>query len=114
MGANYQEVGGMRWGNSYSDAMNATWPFATLRATSESLSVTISALGLLKRQFDFTKAEIKGVRKFQGFVPFLSTGIVIEHAKPEYPPFLIFWTINFRRLATELQHRGFCVRYGDL
>lgn len=112
MAAKYQEVGGLRWGISFWRAANATWPFASLQASSEMISVTLSVFGLYKRQFEFSKAEIIGVRKKRGIFPF-NTGIIFTHRKPEYPPFILFWSFSYQRLSNGLARLGFLVAEDD-
>lgn len=98
----------MRWGETFWQAVNATWPFATLTASTDAIHVSLRFIGLMKEDFDFQKAEITGIRKRKGVLPF-STGIVIEHQKPDTPRFILFWTFGYTRLKSELTRLGFTV-----
>ncbi len=97
-----KETGGLRWGESFWMAANATWPFATLNASPEALCIS----GIVN--LDFRKADIKAIRRKKGMLPF-STGIVIEHQKLGFPEFILFWTFRYKRLKTELTRLGFIV-----
>ena len=108
MNADYQETGGLRWGDSFWCAANVTWPFATLTASPDGLHIAVRFIGLMKNDFDFRKADIVGIRRKKSILPF-STGIVIEHNKSNYPQFVLFWTFSYQRLKTELTRLGFAV-----
>ena len=103
----YRETGGLRWGESFWNAANATWPFATLTATPVGIHISMRCVGLWSEEFDFAKSELRGITKKKGIMPFISTGIVLAHQKPGYPRFILFWTFGYQRLRTELTRLGF-------
>jgi len=97
----FNQVGGARVGRSPWRASNATWPFAKLRATRQSL-----ALELPLRRFIFERGCIRQLKPFRGF---FTIGLQILHAREDYPPFIVFWTFNFSLLRSELQKLGYGV-----
>ena len=104
----YSETGGLRCGESFWFATHATWPFVTLNATSEKIVINLSVIGIIKKQMEFAKGDIKAIVKKKGMLPF-NTGIVIEHSKQAYPPFVLFWTFGFGNLKQKLLELGFKV-----
>jgi hypothetical protein len=107
MDTRYRETGGLCWGESFWNAVNATWPFATLTATHGGLHISMRFIGLWNEEFDFAKSEVLGITKKKGLFPFISTGIVLAHQKAGYPRFILFWTFEYQRLKTELTRLGF-------
>jgi hypothetical protein len=95
-------------GHSFWFASNATWPFAFLEASPDSISITLSFFGVFKKKFEFAKSEIRSVKRKKGILPF-NTGIIVEHQKQEYPPFILFWTFVYPKLAAELSRLGFTI-----
>ena len=69
--------------------MNATWPFAKLTATSDSLRVSVRVLG----DYTFTPDQVSAITRYTS-IPVLGWGIQIQHSVPEYPARLIFWTLG--------------------
>ena len=104
----YIETGGLRWGASFWGGMNATWPFAKLQATSDGIVIVLNVIGMMKEKFEFSRDELKSIRKKRGIFPF-NTGVVFEHAEPSYPPFILFWTFRFATLKRNLTERGFTI-----
>ena len=97
----YKQTGGCRFGESYHfGSWNVTWPFASLRLSDNSLSVSI----VLGRVFEFTPKDVVVIRKFFGL---FSWGVQIEHTKPEYPACIVFWTFKRWELLQMLQRAGF-------
>ncbi|HEX4053739.1 MAG TPA: hypothetical protein VHX86_05705 [Tepidisphaeraceae bacterium] len=107
----YFQRGGLRWGNTFWRGCNATWPFATLHATSEFLHISVG-LGPLRRRFDFAREEVKTVRLKRAL---FSIGLQVEHVRTDYPPFILFWTFGPRRLRFKLKELGysFTAGWGD-
>jgi hypothetical protein len=102
----YHQRGGLRWGKSlWRGSSNATWPFATLRATAQALSIAVG-LGPLKRRFTFSRAEVDSVCLTRGL---FSAGLQVQHSRPDYPPFILFWTFAPGRLSTALAKLGYSV-----
>jgi hypothetical protein len=102
----YSETGGLRWGSSFWRAANATWPFASLRASTDSVTVQLSVFGVWRQSFEFRRGDILSMRRLKGL---FSTGVRIEHAKPEYPPFDVFWTLRYSVLKARLIELGYDV-----
>ena len=90
--------GGARIGYSYWGAMNATWPFATLKATDETITLSVSS-----KEYVFDRQNIQELKKYGGI---FSTGLQILHTKEEYPPLVIFWTFNFKKLKSKFEELG--------
>ena len=102
----YTETGGLRSGSSYWGGMNATWPFAKLRATPDMIEITLRGLVSSDEQFTFTKQDIVALRRKRGL---LSTGLEIKHSNRAYAPYFLFWTFDFHRLKQALSELGFTV-----
>jgi hypothetical protein len=100
----YVETGGCRWGQTFVMAANATWPFAKISFSSERLRLSVNVLGLWKRVFDFERVEVRQIHRNRGL---FSVGVIVEHTKREYPPFILFWTFRCKTLCGELQSRGY-------
>lgn len=66
-----------------------------------------SPLALLETgPFEFARAEVRQLRRKRGL---FSSGMVIEHAKSDYPPFILFWTFRYNKLAETLRRLGYDV-----
>lgn len=102
----YTETGGVRYGRSFWVATNFTWPFATLTAATDGVSIRISLGRLLIRTFVLERGQIKSIKKKRGL---LGTGILIEHSNAAYPPFILFWTFRFETLKKQLESIGYSV-----
>jgi hypothetical protein len=81
--------GGIHYGLSYADAINATWPFATLDIEEEKL--TIKALW---KTFSVPKSKMKALSRYSGL---FSNGLRIEH------------TFNFHDVQSRLAHDHYVV-----
>ena len=97
----FSQTGGARIGRSPWLASNATWPFASLTVTSQTLTLKVPM-----KQYTFEKGTIRQLKRYQSI---LSTGLQIIHTRKDYPPFIAFWTFNFEVLKTELQRLGYSV-----
>lgn len=102
----YVETGGLRWGPSFWNGANATWPFARIRVSPDRLRITVTVLGFWKESFEFERVEVRQLRRKRGL---FSVGIVVEHVKPAYPPFILFWTFRYKALSRELRRLGYTV-----
>ena len=100
----YKETGGLRWGLGFWTGVNVSWPFAHLVASSERVQIRMSLLGIWSRVFNFSRHEIKSIKRKHGL---WSVGIVIEHTKMDYPPFILFWTFNYRSLKEAMAKLGY-------
>jgi hypothetical protein len=108
MSTEYFERGGLRWGQSFwTSASNATWPFATLRITPETVDLHASAWPLVDEHFSFAATDIRVFRRRRGII---SVGVQLEHTRADYPPSIVFWTFHSRRLLAAAQAAGYQVR----
>jgi hypothetical protein len=103
--ASYFERGGLRWGRSFWLAANATWPFATLGITRESVEVQVGVWPL-RRRFLFAPEEVRAFRRCRGL---FSVGVQVEHARPDYPPLILFWTFRSWQLLRAVRALGYPV-----
>ena len=103
MTAPFVQTGGLRVGDSYWGAWNATWPFARLSVSEAALDVTVS-LFLSSRHYTFPAATVRRLSVYSGL---FSRGLRIEHTVAQCPPFIIFWTFGLRALTSALVQRGF-------
>jgi hypothetical protein len=97
----FSQIGGGRIGRSSWMASNATWPFAFLTVTRQTLTLKVPL-----KQYIFERDAIRQLKHYQGI---LSTGLQIVHARKDYPPFIVFWTFSFKVLKSELQRLGYSV-----
>lgn len=102
----YTETGGIRYGHSFWIATNFTWPFATLTAKADGVSIRVSLGKLWSRTFVLERTQIKSIKKRRGL---MSTGISIEHSNAEHPPFILFWTFHFEKLKKQLEAIGYTI-----
>ena len=97
--------GGARWGQSFRKAANASWPLATLRITPYDLEIEIKLWPIVRR-FQFTRNEVVTLKKRRGLV---SVGVQIEHARSDYPPFILFWSFQRKRLLATAEAAGYLI-----
>jgi len=102
----FVQRGGLRWGNSHWSGMNATWPFATLRASEGGIVIAVRTFGLLDEEFNFKRSDIIRIRKKHG-IPLLTIGIIIEHRKQNCAPYVLFWTMSYSALKSGLLGVGY-------
>jgi hypothetical protein len=74
--------------------VNASWPFATLAANGNTL--TLSSLGT----YTFTPSEVVALEPY-GSIPILASGIRINHNRRDYPKNMIFWCMGRRSAVLE-------------
>jgi hypothetical protein len=104
----YSERGGLRYGTTYwKNRVNATWPFAVLSFTAETLEVQVSLGSLFKRKFVFDRSEITVLRRRDGLI---SRGVQIEHTKPEWPKVIVFWSFHPHRLLEVAATMGYPIK----
>lgn len=105
MSGAFKQTGGARLGS-----INATWPFASLFATSEELQ-----LACLGCHYKFPRSTIQRLGEYRGY---FSTGLRIEHSNLAIPAFVVFWTsvffwtAPFQLLKRRLQDLGYEVHAG--
>lgn len=100
--------GGLRWGKSHWSGMNATWPFATFRASADGVSISVRALGFMEDDLKIKKTDVIRIRRKRG-IPFLNEGIIVEHRDPVAAPYILFWTMAYTALKSGLSEIGFTV-----
>ncbi len=88
-------TGGARIGFS-----RATWPFASLTVTKESLNLNAFITGNLS----FTKDDIISIKPHFGV---FGIGLKIEHKVPEYNKKVIFLTFNAQSIINDIKNIGF-------
>jgi len=93
-------TGGVRYGKTYTNAFNATWPFARLIIGPEGIQLNSTFFKI----FSFSKQDITAVSKYSGF---FSEGLRIEHHVADYPPFIVFWTSKLEAISIALSKNGY-------
>ena len=82
---------------------NATWPFATLRASSEALVLEVMFFG----SFRFSPAQVVDVEPYYSLL-IVGRGVRIRHSVSEYPETLIFWCfVEPKGVVAELKRLGY-------
>jgi hypothetical protein len=99
----YLESGGLRWGRGRFGSINATWPFARLRATPQRIQIRV-VFPLLWRNFILVREDVVAVRPQNGI---FSTGVRFEHRNSTCPECLLFWTFRRARLLAALADLGY-------
>jgi hypothetical protein len=66
---------------------------ATLRASAERIEIKVGVFWLEAELYEFSRQEIIALEKYHGL---FSTGILIKHNKKGYPPFMLFWTLDYQ------------------
>jgi hypothetical protein len=98
MNGTFETTGGVTVG-----WVNASWPFAKLTATQNSLRIVVRLLG----NYSFTPETVVAITRYS-VVPILGWGIQIQHCVPEYPERFTFWCIgNPDALLTGIRESGF-------
>ncbi|RMG72203.1 MAG: hypothetical protein D6722_05825 [Bacteroidetes bacterium] len=83
--------------------MNATWPFAKLRARADLLTLQVNLLGT----FHFQPSEVVALQPYTQ-IPVLGEGVRIVHRKAGYKQKIIFWTFgNPRAVIAAIEATGF-------
>ena len=83
--------------------MNATWPFAKLRASKEGVVLKVTFFG----EYDFHTSQIIAVKKYT-MIPFIGWGIRIHHTVGKFPQKMIFWYLGFPSTVMDfLRDEGF-------
>jgi hypothetical protein len=93
--------GGLRYGSSYPDAIEAPWPLAKLALGDDLIEASVPW-----RTFRFPRQNITRLIKFSGH---LFVGLQIEHSVLEEPNLVVFWSYNFPELKARLKEKGFNV-----
>ena len=99
--------GGIRYGQSYWFAKNATWPLVVLEADSEEIVLSYSIFRYRKEIARIKKQCVQLIRRKRTI---LSVGIEIIHNSTEHEPFVLFWTLDSAYVLGLLSHLGYKVR----
>jgi hypothetical protein len=91
--------GGLRYGNSYPDAIGVPWPLAQLTVEKDALLISVPW-----RSFRFPREHISRVMKVSGRI---AIGVQIEHVIFEHPNFITFWTYKFGDVKKGLEQNGY-------
>jgi hypothetical protein len=62
--------------------------------------------GPLKRRLSFAAGDVK---QFSTRRVLFEIGVQLEHEKPDYPPYIVFWTSRHRRLLAAARAAGYVV-----
>ena len=82
---------------------NATWPFATLKVSSNKLELNASIVGDLV----FQPSNIKSIEPYTQ-IPLIGQGIKINHNVDSYKEKVIFWTFkNPESVINQIKQTGF-------
>jgi len=92
----YKQRGGVLIG-----LLNFTWPFASIVVSQDNITIRV-----LFKKYTFTKSNIKALKKHNGI---FSVGLKIEHTNSEVIGKLIFWTFNYKKLKSALEHQQYVV-----
>jgi len=84
--------------------MNATWPRARIHVSADRVRLSVAVRKIWKRSFEFERVEVRQIRRKRAL---FSVGVVVEHGKPEYPPFILFWTFRYAMLCGALRRLGY-------
>ncbi len=87
----FAETGGLRSGETHHNAVNASWPFAKLRASQDEMWIDVSFF-VWNAAFRFVRRDIRALRRTRGA---FSTGLRIEHDRADYPPWILLWTFQY-------------------
>lgn len=104
-----EHAGGIRWGDSFWLASCATWPFAHLYICDDRLILTMP-----EGAYEFPRASVVCISRRSGWLSRAlrlgSGSLQIEHAVPDYPPFVLFSTFDISSLCDRLAAAGFPVK----
>jgi hypothetical protein len=82
---------------------NATWPFASLKVTSDRLDLNATIVGNLV----FKPEDIISIEPYY-MIPIIGQGIKINHRIPKYKEKVIFWTFkNPNEVIRQIKQTGF-------
>jgi hypothetical protein len=84
--------------------MNATWPFAQLKLTSEQLVLQVVFLGT----YVFRPHQVSRVEPY-GFIPLVRKGVRIHHQVGGYPEKIVFWYLcmNPQSIVDRIRESGY-------
>lgn len=81
-------------GGSLVGWVNASWPLAKLTISAE--HIFLSTFG----KYEFTPEQVVSIEPF-GAIPFLASGIRINHNRLDYPSQVVFWCAGGRKKVLE-------------
>lgn len=97
--------GGGRIGSSFWRSVSATWPFVTLEATCDALTMRF-----VGKSYRIDRASVDHVRPFgPSWAPPGFHGVVISHHDQSIPSHVLFWSFDRGRLLKELRDQGYAL-----
>ena len=99
--------GGIRYGQSYWFAENATWPLVVLEADSEEIVLSYAIFRYRKEIARIKKQYVEHIRRKRTI---MSVGIEIIHNSTEHEPFVLFWTYDSAYVLGFLSYLGYNVK----
>jgi hypothetical protein len=83
--------------------LNASFPFARLTVSGETVELRVFLLGT----YVFKSESVRDISRY-GWIPFLYSGIQIHHSVSSYPERIIFWCRgNLDKLLERIRMTGF-------
>ena len=108
----FSQWGGARIGTNYWLAVSLTWPFARVEVAADRFEFSVIPFFFLCPCV-LTPTTVHRLSIYTGLRPgsFMRPPryLRVEHSVRGYPPFLLFYSFNLPRLATELARCGFLV-----
>ena|SRR5688572_19832043 len=102
----YEELAGLRWGQSFWNAANATVPFVRVRITPACFEVRVNAWPFFTDHFVFSPSDVSEISIQRGW---FSKGIRIKHLRNDYPPFILVWSFCCSQQLAAAKAAGFVV-----
>jgi hypothetical protein len=97
-------IGGVRIGKSYLLSLNFSAPFGAIAVTRDGTLRIEIKFPLFRRSYFLKRENVITVRPYKGI---FSTGLKIEHRIQELPPYIVFWTSQWRELQEHLRILGY-------
>ena len=98
---------GIRYGQSYWFAENATWPLVVLEADSEEL---VLSYAIFRYRKEIARIKKQGIELIRRKRTMMSVYIEIVHNSPEHEPFVLFWTYDSAYVLGFLSYLGYNVK----
>jgi hypothetical protein len=89
-------------GGARIDLQNATWPFAKLTLSSDSLVLSVAS----SLTYRFDPDQVTWVEEITA-MPVIGRGVRLHHNVVGYPQQIVFWCFRTQQLLDELHDRGY-------
>lgn len=99
----FRQRGGATIGAEFCIAWRSGWPSAYITVTENSIILGV----WWGKHYFFDKAQISSIRKYKGLL--FSEGVQIFHTKEDYPPYIIFWSLQPKELWRKLEQLGYLI-----